>query len=548
MSRFLCAALLLAVAPIADAATFAVTRFDDPAPNGCFVNDCSLREAVIAANVTSTLDTIQLGSGTYSLTRGCTTDTPSCNDLDVTRPLKIIGQSATATVIVNAVPWFALPWQPPAQADRLHTRVVDLSATEVTLEKLALRDGMLQGSTAGAALGGCLRATSTAVVLTDVHISGCDAGSVSSGGGMAVDGGVLTLSKVRIADNTAVNGGGIHSSKVRITGSDVEIADNVASSYGGGVYLFGGQLNLGGASHIVRNSADSGGGIVANHFATMIIGGSAATLADRLAIEDNTSANSGGGIEVIGINPFSNTAPLTIRNLVLRRNLAANDGGGVYIALNGGAGADPVLISDAEFHANEAGGSGGGLHLDTPKTGGDSVSQRLSFWQNTANERGGAIFHVGGSALRHVSSTSNSAGIEGNSLYVVASSPGTPNLATPRIEFLTTTDEGPSSLVFGRPAEISASALDAGCVGPVIDLGANIRRDDMSGCPGVAVPSGQMGLGFGYHGGSQRVVGIVTVSSVLRNGALNYPGTRDARGYVRQGLADIGAYEYDGTP
>jgi CSLREA domain-containing protein len=32
------------------AGTFAVTRFDDPPPDGCATNGCSLREAVIAAN------------------------------------------------------------------------------------------------------------------------------------------------------------------------------------------------------------------------------------------------------------------------------------------------------------------------------------------------------------------------------------------------------------------------------------------------------------------------------------------------------------------
>lgn len=548
MSRFLCAALLLAVAPIADAATFAVTRFDDPAPSGCAVNDCSLREAVIAANATSALDTIQLGSGTYSLTRGCATDTPSCNDLDVTRPLKIIGQGATATIIVNAVPWFAPPWQPPAQADRLHTRVIDVSTSAITLERLALRSGTLQGTAASPAIGGCLRATSDTVTLADVHVSQCSAGSSGIGGGVALSGGTATLSRVRIADNASGEGGGIYASAVRISGSDVEVSDNAASLYGGGARIVGGDFKLGGGSRIVRNSAGQGGGLLVTPALTTIVGGTAATTADRLALEDNSSVDDGGGIAAAGIGVFGNSPPLTIRNLVLRRNLAAGNGGGMHVSMQSSGGADPVVISDAEFYANEAGGSGGGLHLDTPKALGDSVSQRLSFWQNTAAERGGAIFHVGGSALRHISSTSNSAGIEGNSVYVVASSPMAPPLPTPRFGFLTTTDEGPSALVFGRAVEISASALDAGCVGPVIDLGANIRRDDMGGCPGMAVPSGQMGLSFGYHGGSQRVVGIVTASSVLRNGALNFPGTRDARGYVRQGLADIGAYEYDGTP
>lgn len=547
MSRFLCAALALSVAPFADAASLNVTRFDDPPPNGCAVGDCSLREAVIAANATNASDTIQLGSGTYTLTRGCSIDTPSCNDLDVTRPLKIVGHGPIATLIVNAVPWFALPWQPPAQADRLHTRVIDATTSAVTLEKLALRSGTLQGTASIPAVGGCLRAVSDSVTLTDVHVSACSAGPAGSGGGVALAGGIAVLSRVRISHNTSGDGGGMYASATRISGSDVEVSDNSASLLGGGARLVGSDLKLGGSSRIVRNSAGNGGGLSVAAAESTIIGGTAATLADRLALEDNSSDDDGGGLAAAGIGLFGNSPPMTIRNLVLRRNLAAGNGGGIHVSMRSGAGADPVVISDVEFHANEAGGSGGGVYLDTPQAGNDSVAQRLSFWENIAAERGGAIFHVGGSALRHVSSTSNNAGIEGDSVYVLAGSPELPMLATPRIAFLTTTDEGTSALVFGRAVELSSSALDAGCVGPVIDLGQNIRRDDMGGCPGTAVPSGQMGLGFGYFGGSQRVVGI-SASSVLRNGALNVPGSRDARGYVRQGLADIGAYEYDGTP
>ena len=38
------------LAPTAHAASFTVTRTDDPAPDGCTPGDCSLREAIIDAN------------------------------------------------------------------------------------------------------------------------------------------------------------------------------------------------------------------------------------------------------------------------------------------------------------------------------------------------------------------------------------------------------------------------------------------------------------------------------------------------------------------
>src|SRR5438874_5432229 len=60
------AAVLLALtgAPHASAATFAVTRTDDPAPDACAPSDCSLREAVLTA---SPGDVVQVPAGHYRL-------------------------------------------------------------------------------------------------------------------------------------------------------------------------------------------------------------------------------------------------------------------------------------------------------------------------------------------------------------------------------------------------------------------------------------------------------------------------------------------------
>lgn len=65
-----CLLLIGLMATPAPAATFVVTRGDDPAPGGCLVGDCSLREAVQASETTPEGDTIQLGNGLYNITRG----------------------------------------------------------------------------------------------------------------------------------------------------------------------------------------------------------------------------------------------------------------------------------------------------------------------------------------------------------------------------------------------------------------------------------------------------------------------------------------------
>lgn len=67
---------LLAIAAIltaipAHASIFFVTRHDDPSPDGCVPDDCSLREAVLAANEhTGMQNTVVLGSGSFGLPGG----------------------------------------------------------------------------------------------------------------------------------------------------------------------------------------------------------------------------------------------------------------------------------------------------------------------------------------------------------------------------------------------------------------------------------------------------------------------------------------------
>jgi hypothetical protein len=71
-------------------ATFVVTRFDDPTPNGCQVGDCSLREAVTDADGQNLPQTVQLAAGTYTLTR----------TLVAHHGVSLVGAGATSTRIV----------------------------------------------------------------------------------------------------------------------------------------------------------------------------------------------------------------------------------------------------------------------------------------------------------------------------------------------------------------------------------------------------------------------------------------------------------------
>ena len=94
--------VLLAVAVTAPALAFdfIVTRYDDPVPDGCLVADCSLREAVIAANAAADADRILLSAGVYAITLvGSGENSAATGDLDLKNNLELVGVGAGITIL-----------------------------------------------------------------------------------------------------------------------------------------------------------------------------------------------------------------------------------------------------------------------------------------------------------------------------------------------------------------------------------------------------------------------------------------------------------------
>jgi CSLREA domain-containing protein len=90
----LCAVFGVVFVSPALAATYMVTRTDDPAPNGCNAGDCSLREAVLAANSSAGADEIHLPVGSLSF---------SGAQLDVDDDVDILGAGIDQTTLVNSL-------------------------------------------------------------------------------------------------------------------------------------------------------------------------------------------------------------------------------------------------------------------------------------------------------------------------------------------------------------------------------------------------------------------------------------------------------------
>ena len=334
-------ALLLRVAA-ADAASIAVdTTADDTLMNG----NCTLREAILAANGDAAVDgcaagagadTIILPAGTYALTlTGASEDASATGDLDVTSDLDLLGAGATTTIIDGA------------SADRvLDVRFgAHVTLTGVTIQHgvtgsegggirnrstLALTDCVVRNNTAsvgfyGSALGGGIQSTGPLEV-TRTTIESNRASSL--GFSIADGGGINAMAPV-----------GIHDSIVRQNVADGGMAGSVS---GGGVFatdfatVDGSTMNNNSATGMVGGplmSATAGGGLaltagglVRNSTLTgnsAFLGGDLGLAAGALTLENVTLAGTLGYFS----NPVAGTT-ITFRNTMVMFCLPFSGGSG----------------------------------------------------------------------------------------------------------------------------------------------------------------------------------------------------------------------------
>ncbi|MBI3250131.1 MAG: CSLREA domain-containing protein [Deltaproteobacteria bacterium] len=198
------------------AAIFVVTKTADTVDGACNA-DCSLREAIIAANTTAATDTIQLPAGLYTLSIPATgSDSAANGDLDITNDLTIQGQGASTTRIDGN------------QLDRVFH--VFASAT-VSMSGVTIRNGLpsaAQGSIIG---GGILNRGD--LTLTNVTVSD---NAADNGGGISNTGN-LTLMASTLSLNAAVIGGGVtNTSEGSLTLVNSTVSGNTAQQDGGGIH------------------------------------------------------------------------------------------------------------------------------------------------------------------------------------------------------------------------------------------------------------------------------------------------------------------------
>lgn len=312
--RQLAAALLAGLtsaavfAPPVRATTITVsTTADENNSNG----DCSLREAVIAANQDQAqgacaagngADTIKLPAGTYVLTIIGTFENASLTgDLDIASDLTIDGAGQGDTEI-----------------DGNGTdRVLHILSGTVTVSDLTIANG-----DPGAENGGGLLNFGD-VTIEDSRIRDCAA---DSGGAIHMATGTLTVIGSRIDGNTAEDGGAIlfSATSVVVHIIDSVISGNTATQGNGGAIFNSGITSLSNSTVSGNSAAKSGGGILTIGLQAAQVIMFSTTIANNTADSDGDGDGDGGGIHAPPLGTFN------ARNSLFGNNRDLSPSGDVF--------------------------------------------------------------------------------------------------------------------------------------------------------------------------------------------------------------------------
>jgi len=341
------------VVPSAAAAPFTVTKSADTTDGICDA-DCSLREAVVAANAAPGADTITVPAGTYVLTGAGNEDLGASGDLDIRGSVTLTGAGTGATIIDGG------------EIDRIFDIVESAAVTvsAMTLQHGHVADGDTQGG--GAILwnepesGKTLDLHLTSVVITDNHAGNGD------GGGILIEqdkpaSATVTITNSTISNNTMNDGdgGGLHlcCENLTVTISDSTIDGNTAvedpnvagtNGEGGGIYHCCTDTTLTVTDSTISNNTGptQGGGL----YACCGVANDTLVTVERTTVSGNSALGpaaiqgSGGGIEGEGA--------VVLVNSTLSGNHARRDGGGIENE-------DVLVMRNVTIAGNDAGRGGG---------------------------------------------------------------------------------------------------------------------------------------------------------------------------------------------
>lgn len=329
--------------------TLTVNSTADPGDGVCTTNNCTLREAITAANNiaganTITFDPIVFAApGPYTINLGSRLP-------DLITDMTITGPGANIlTVNRNA-----------AAAFRIFT--IHGNAT-VQIHGLTMTNG--NDGVGGAILVGFNSSDKGTLTLTNVAVTNNTATStISGGGGINLLHGALTVINSTISGNHAPNasssgGGGGLFIQGTLTVVNSTISGNDSNSYGGGILNFNGTVSLSNST-IANNTATRGGGLLRLNGTTTL---KSTIVADNTASTNPDVDANGGAILSDGFNLIENTGSTTITQ-------------------NGGAGPN---ITGLDPQLNPLADNGGQTDTHSLKTNSPAIDKGRNFAVDASN-------------------------------------------------------------------------------------------------------------------------------------------------------------------
>jgi CSLREA domain-containing protein len=213
------AVLAVALMPIpADAAaTFTVTKTADTYDGSCDPSDCSLRDALVAANADAVADVITIPAGHFVLSNTGPGSGAETNDLEITNSVTLRGAGPAQTVI-------------DANGTAFGFRVFEILApAAVTITDMTITNAGLTTTDAGAAE----IAAGSSLTMSRVSISSHSA--VGQNGAAFSNNGTLVVSDSLIADNETTAGGAALRNPGDATFTNVTFSANRAGASGGAI-------------------------------------------------------------------------------------------------------------------------------------------------------------------------------------------------------------------------------------------------------------------------------------------------------------------------
>jgi len=251
----------------ARAAVYVPTKTADGADGACDA-DCSLRDAVVAANAHDGEDVILLHAGIYLLSVGGTENGAATGDLDVEGDLVVVGDGAATTTVDGngAFRLFEVPATGSLELRDLTLRngkgggggggVLNHGSLTILRSMLLSNQALTGGGDAG--YGGAVYSTGTGSALT-IRDSTVNGNFAEAGGGGIAVGGHGTLANLTIDVNSSGpgSGGGLYVfSTAELVVNNTTVTANAAGGRGGGI--FAEQAAFIGVAPVVTNTIIAG--------------------------------------------------------------------------------------------------------------------------------------------------------------------------------------------------------------------------------------------------------------------------------------------------